>query len=458
MISLICSFAVLVLGYIFYGRLVSKLFEPDDRITPAFAKDWKAFLVQLLNIAGTGTIFGALMGACFGPVVFLWIVFGAILGGGVHDFMSGMISERHDGASIAELTGIYLGPTVKWIMRIFSVLLLLLTGTVLVTSPAALLSTLTPNFLNTTGWLIVILIYYVLATLLPIDKIIGRLYPVFGAVLILMAVSILVGIFGGGYSIPEISFENLHPEGLPVWPYMFVTVACGAISGFHSTQAPLIAKCITSEKVGRKVFYGAMLSESIIALVWAAAGVAFYGATGGLFEALSEHGQLAHGMLGGFGEILAIVGVVACPITSGDTAFRSARLILAEIFHMDQKKLKNRLIITLPLLGLGALLTQLDFNVLWRYFSWSNQTLAMIALWLATMYLIKTKEHKIYSLITAVPAAFMSAVSMTYILMAKEGFGISQEIAYPIGVAFALLHFICYMLLEHKKQKESQMI
>ena len=474
MISLICSFAVLVLGYIFYGRLVSKLFEPDDRITPAFAKEdgvdyvpmktWQAFLVQLLNIAGTGPIFGALMGACFGPVVFLWIVFGAILGGGVHDFMSGMISERHDGASIAELTGIYLGPAVKWIMRIFSVLLLLLTGTVFVTSPAALLSTLTPNFLNTTGWLIVILIYYVLATLLPIDKIIGRLYPVFGAVLILMAVSILVGIFGGGYSIPEISFENLHPEGLPVWPYMFVTVACGAISGFHSTQAPLIAKCITSEKVGRKVFYGAMLSESIIALVWAAAGVAFYGATGGLFEALSDQGQsgvvydIAHGMLGGFGGILAIVGVVACPITSGDTAFRSARLILAEIFHMDQKKLKNRLIITLPLLGLGALLTQLDFNVLWRYFSWSNQTLAMIALWLATMYLIKTKEHKIYSLITAVPAAFMSAVSMTYILMAKEGFGISQEIAYPIGIGFALLHFICYMLLEHKKQKEGLII
>ena len=295
MISLLVSFVVLIAGYLLYGRVTEKIFSPDDRETPAVAvndgvdcvpmKTWKAFLVQLLNIAGTGPIFGALMGACFGPVVFLWIVFGAILGGGVHDFMSGMISERHDGASIAELTGIYLGPAVKWIMRIFSVLLLLLTGTVFVTSPAALLSTLTPNFLNTTGWLIVILIYYVLATLLPIDKIIGRLYPVFGAVLILMAVSILVGIFGGGYSIPEISFENLHPEGLPVWPYMFVTVACGAISGFHSTQAPLIAKCITSEKVGRKVFYGAMLSESIIALVWAAAGVAFYGATGGLLSA-----------------------------------------------------------------------------------------------------------------------------------------------------------------------------
>ena len=471
MISLICSFTVLLLGYFLYGRLAAKVIEPDDRITPAFAKEdgvdfvpmktWKAYLVQLLNIAGTGPIFGALMGACFGPVVFLWIVFGAILGGGIHDFMIGMISERHDGASIAELSGIYMGKTVKWIMRIFSVLLLLLTGTVFVTSPAALLSTLTPNFMNTTAWIIVILFYYVLATLLPIDKIIGRLYPVFAVVLILMAVGILGGVIFGGYTVPEINFENLHPDGLPVWPYMFVTVACGAISGFHATQSPLVAKCITSEKVGRKVFYGAMLSESIIALVWAAGGVAFYGATGGLFEALSEHGQssvvydISHGMLGTAGGILAIVGVVACPITSGDTAFRSARLILAEIFHMDQQKLKNRLIITLPLLGLGALLTQLDFNVLWRYFSWSNQTLAMAALWLATVYLLRTREHKIASLITAVPATFMTAVSLTYIMMAKEGFGIDQDIAYPVGIIFALLHFIGYMLLEHKLQKES---
>ena len=470
MISLLCSFAVLLLGYFVYGRFVARMIEPDDRITPAYTKEdgvdfvpmktWKAFLVQLLNIAGTGPIFGALMGACFGPVVFLWIVLGAILGGGVHDFMVGMISERHDGASIAELSGIYLGKVVKWLMRIFSVLLLLLTGTVFVTSPAALLSKLTPDAMNTTVWIIVILIYYVLATLLPIDKIIGRLYPVFGVVLILMAAGILGGIVFGGYTVPEISFSNLHPEGLPVWPYMFVTVACGAISGFHATQSPLIAKCITSEKVGRKVFYGAMLSESVIALVWAAGGVAFYGVTGGLFEALSEHGQsgvvydISHGMLGTVGGILAIVGVVACPITSGDTAFRSARLILAEIFHIDQKKLKNRLIITLPLLGLGALLTQLDFNVLWRYFSWSNQTLAMVALWLATVYLLRTRKHKLTSLVTALPATYMTAVSMTYILMAKEGFGISQDIAYPIGITFALLHFIGYMLMEHKLGKK----
>ena len=472
MISLVCSFAVLVLGYIFYGRFVSKMIEPDDRITPAYTREdgvdfvpmktWKAFLIQLLNIAGTGPIFGALMGACFGPVVFLWIIFGAILGGGVHDFMIGMISERHDGASIAELSGIYLGKVVKWIMRIFSVLLLLLTGTVFVTSPAALLSKLTPNFMNTTVWIIVILLYYVLATLLPIDKIIGRLYPVFGIVLILMAAGILGGIIFGGYTVPEITFENQHPEGLPVWPFMFVTVACGAISGFHATQSPLVAKCIMSEKVGRKVFYGAMLSESIIALVWAAGGVAFYGVTGELFEALSEHGQsgvvydISHGMLGSAGGILAIVGVVACPITSGDTAFRSARLILAEMFHLDQKKLKNRLIITLPLLGLGALLTQLDFNVLWRYFSWSNQTLAMAALWLATVYMLRTRKHKLSSLVTAIPATYMTAVSLTYILMAKEGFGISEDIAYPIGITFALLHFIGYILMEHKLEKESE--
>lgn len=463
MISLICSFTILILGYIFYGRFVAKVFEPDDRITPAFAKEdgvdfvpmktWKAFLVQLLNIAGTGPIFGALMGACFGPVVFLWIIFGAILGGGVHDFMSGMISERHDGASIAELSGIYLGPVLKWIMRAFSVLLLLLTGTVFVTSPAALLAKLTPDFMNAKVWIVIILLYYVLATLLPIDKIIGRLYPVFGVVLITMAAGILFGIVYGGYTVPEISLSNLHPKGLPVWPYMFVTVACGAISGFHATQSPLVAKCITSEKVGRKIFYGAMLSESVIALVWAAGGVAFYGVTGGLFEAISAHGQsgvvydISKGMLGTVGGILAIVGVVACPVTSGDTAFRSARLILAEVVHLDQKKLKNRLIITLPLLGLGALLTQLDFNVLWRYFSWSNQTLAMITLWVATVYLIKTTEHKFFSLVTAMPAAFMSAVSLTYILMAGEGFGIRKEIAYPAGCIFAVLQFVFYLLM-----------
>ena len=468
MVSLILSFAVLIAGYLVYGRVVEKAFGPDDRTTPAFAKQdgvdfipmptWKAFLVQLLNIAGTGPIFGALMGACFGPVVFLWIIFGSVLGGAVHDYMSGMISERHDGASIAELSGIYLGPVAKWGMRLFSILLLVLTGTVFVNSPAALLSKLTPDTLNVTFWIVVILIYYMLATLLPIDKIIGRLYPVFGAVLIVMALGILGGVIFGGYQVPELTLQDLHPNGLPVWPYMFVTVACGAISGFHATQSPMVAKCLTSEKLGRRVFYGAMLSESVIALVWAAGGVAFYGATGGLQSALTAAGQsgvvydISTGMLGPVGGILAIIGVVACPITSGDTAFRSARLILAEITGLDQKKIRNRLIITIPLLAIGAVLTQLDFNVLWRYFSWSNQTLAMIALWVATAYLLKTHKNKLSSLITALPATFMSAVSMTYILMANEGFRLSAQVGYPVGVAFAAALFIVYLFAYRKKQ------
>ena len=467
--SLLLSFVVLILGYLTYGKVVEKVFGPDERVTPAYKlndgvdfvplKTWKAFLVQLLNIAGTGPHFGALMGACFGPVVFLWIIFGSILGGAVHDYMVGMISERNDGKSIAELSGIYFGKIAKWGMRAFSVLLLLLTGTVFVNSPAALIARLTPDFLNETFWIVVILLYYVLATLLPIDKIIGKLYPIFGVVLIAMAVGIFVGIIAGGYTVPEISFTNLHPEDLPIWPYMFVTVACGAISGFHATQSPMVSKCISSEKEGRKVFYGAMLAESVIALMWAAGGVAFYGATKELNNALNTLGQsgvvydISTGMLGGVGGILAIVGVIACPITSGDTAFRSARLILSEMTGLEQRYIKNRLIITLPLLAIGALLTQLDFNVLWRYFSWSNQTLAMVSLWVATAYLIKESKNIYFSLMTALPASFMSAVSLTYILMAKEGFSMDKHIAYPAGIIFAFLLFFIYLYKLLKKKR-----
>ena len=463
MISFLIALVVLVVGYLTYGKVVEKAFGPDDRKTPAVAindgvdcmpiKTWKALLIQLLNIAGTGPIFGALMGACFGPVVFLWIVFGSILGGAVHDYMSGMISERHEGASIAELSGIYLGRGAKYGMRLFSVVLLLLTGTVFVTSPAALLASITPEKLDVTFWTGIILVYYLAATLLPIDKIIGKLYPVFGVILIVMAVSIAGGIiFLPQYTIPEISLADLHPSRLPVWPFMFVTVACGAISGFHATQSPMMAKCITTEKDGRKVFYGAMIIESVIALVWAAAGVAFYGGTDMLYDALSGLGQsgtvyeISRQMLGKVGGILAIIGVVVCPITSGDTAFRSARLILAEWTHLEQKKSRNRLIITFPLLALGAVLTQLDFNVLWRYFSWSNQTLAMISLWVATFYLLKYNHGRWYvSLITALPASFMSAVSATYIIMAPEGFRQSASLGYPVGIAVAVSLFCLYL-------------
>ena len=469
MISLFISFGVLIIGYIVYSRIAEKVFAPDDRQTPAIAyndgvdcvpmKTWKAFLVQLLNIAGTGPIFGALMGAVFGPVVFLWIVFGSILGGAVHDYMSGMISSRHKGASIAELSGTYLGNAAKWIMRVFSVVLLVLCGTVFVTSPADLLDNLTPDWMNGTFWAVIILAYYLLATLLPIDKLIGRLYPVFGVLLIIMAAAVIGGIIfsGGEYTIPELSLQNLYPDGTPVWPYMFITVACGAVSGFHATQSPMIAKCIKSEKDGRKVFYGAMISESVIALVWAAAGVSFYGTTQLLEEALL-HGpsnvvyEISTGVLGVFGGVLAVAGVIICPITSGDTAFRSARLILAETFRLDQKKIKNRLLLTIPLLLTGGALTVFamvnanGFQIIWRYFSWSNQTLAMIALWVSTSYLLKKGKYRFGSLITALPATFMTAVAVTYILMAKEGFRLAQTVSYIIGIAAAVSFFAVYLV------------
>lgn len=454
MMTLIGSILLLIAGYCLYGRLVEGIFHPDERPTPATAhpdgvdyipmKTWRVFLIQLLNIAGTGPIFGALLGAVFGPVVFLWIVLGAIFAGAVHDYMSGMISVRMDGASVSEIVGAYLGKTARQIMRVFSVILLVLVGAVFTTSPAALLARLTPPWMDTTFWVVVILVYYLLATLLPIDKVIGKFYPIFGAVLMIMVVGILVGLAAGGYQLPELSLANQHPDGQPVWPFMFITVACGAISGFHATQSPMMARCIQSEREGRRVFYGAMIAESVIALVWAAAGVAFYGATGGLQTALSELGQsgvvydISVSLLGAFGGALAIVGVVVCPISSGDTAFRSARLTLADWFQIDQANLPKRLAVTIPLLVVGAALTQLNFDIIWRYFSWSNQTLAMITLWAAAMYLVRHGRSRWHSALCAAPAAFMSGVSCTYILMAEEGFRLSLTIAYPVGIAFAL--------------------
>ena len=460
MITFLCALVLLFVGYWLYGRLAEKVFRPDDRPTPAIAhpdgvdyvpmKTWRVFLIQLLNIAGTGPIFGALMGAVFGPVVFLWIVFGSILGGAVHDYMSGMISVRMNGASVSEMVGKFLGRTAKQVMRVFSVVLLVLVGAVFTTSPAALIARLTPSWMNTTFWVVVILVYYLLATLLPIDKLIGKLYPIFGGVLIMMAVGIIGGLLAGGYHLPEISFVNQHPNGQPVWPFMFITVACGAVSGFHATQSPMMARCLKREQDGRRVFYGAMIAESVIALVWAAAGVAFYGATGGLQQALADLGQsgvvydISVTLLEVFGGALAVIGVVICPVSSGDTAFRSARLTIADWLHIDQSKLTKRLAITLPLLGVGALLTQLDFDVIWRYFSWSNQTLAMITLWASAIYLAQNAEKWWYSVLCAVPAAFMSGVSCTYILMAEEGLRLSQSIAYPIGLVFALACTVLY--------------
>ena len=415
MISLLISFGVLIVGYAVYGRVVEKVFSPDDRETPAVA---------------------------------------------IHDYMAGMISSRHGGASITELSGVYLGKGAMWLMRAFSVILLVLCGTVFVTSPAALLDRLTPGWMNGTFWAVVILIYYLAATLLPIDKLISKLYPVFGVLLMGMAAAVIGGVLfsGGRFTIPEFSLRNLHPKGTPVWPYMFITVACGAISGFHATQSPMIAKCIESERVGRKVFYGAMISEAVIALVWAAAGVAFYGTTQLLSDVLKSGAsnvvyEISTGVLGVFGGILAVAGVVVCPITSGDTAFRSARLILAETLGLDQKSIKNRLLTTVPLLLVGGLLTWFaivndnGFQIVWRYFSWSNQTLAMIALWVATAYLVRRGRRPWDSLLTALPAAFMSAVSVTYILTASEGFRLGIRLSCILGAAVALGLFVMYLVL-----------
>ncbi|MEG0720868.1 MAG: carbon starvation protein A, partial [Lachnospiraceae bacterium] len=466
MITFFIALALLVIGYFTYGKIMERVFRPDSRPTPAVSMadgvdyvempTWKVFLIQLLNIAGTGPIFGALMGAVFGPVVFLWIVFGCILGGAVHDYCNGMISVRMGGASLSEIVGKYLGNGMKQVMRVFSVILLVLVGAVFVTSPATLIAMLTPEALNVPFWVVVILIYYLLATLLPIDKLIGRIYPLFGVILILMVVGVAGGILVGGYHIPELTLQNLHPDGKPVWPFMFITVACGAVSGFHATQSPMMARCMKKESDGRKVFYGAMITEGIIALIWAAAGMAFYDSTGGLQAALSSLGQsgvvydISTTLLGAAGGVLAVVGVVVCPITSGDTAFRSARLTLADWFHIDQNKIGKRMLLTLPLLVIGALLTQIDFNIIWRYFSWSNQTLAMIALWAAAVYL-RQNCGKVSSLMAALPATFMSAVCSTYILMADEGLKLAGSIAYTIGTLFALLCVGIFFLRCYRK-------
>lgn len=389
MTAFLVALLALIGGYFIYGKIVDNLFGPTDKPTPAMVHNdgvdyiplptWKVFMIQLLNIAGLGPIFGALGGAIWGPSVYLWIVFGTIFAGGVHDYLSGMISLREDGKSISEVVGNHMGKTMLTIMRVFSVVLLVLVGTVFMTGPAGLLAKLTS--VAVTYVLPCVLIYYFLATLLPIDTIIARFYPLFGACLIIMALGIMAGmLFGvGGHTMPEMSLSNLHPLGaekMPIWPLMFITVACGAISGFHSTQSPIMARCLKDERLGRPVFYGAMVSEGIIALIWAAAGVTFYDGTGGLAAAMKVGGagsvvyDICVGFMGnGIGAVLAMLGVVACPITSGDTAFRSARLTLADWFKVDQSKATKRLMFAIPLLAIGGILSQMDFNIIWRYFS-----------------------------------------------------------------------------------------
>ena len=470
MITFALCITALIFGFIYYSKFTEKMFEPDDRETPAVLyndgadfvpmKGWKIFLIQLLNIAGLGPIFGALNGALFGPVVYVWIVIGTIFAGGVHDYMSGMISMRNKGASVAELTGKYLGNVMLQVMRVFSVVLLVMIGVVFSRGPAGLLGMLTPAEGDETIWLYIIVAYYFVATFLPIDKIIGKAYPIFGIALLVMAVGVgCVIFFSPSYKMPEFwnGMANTHPQGIPVWPFLFITVACGAISGFHSTQSPLMARCCTSERQGRRIFYGAMFAEGIIAMVWASAGMSFYEDAQALLAAGAGVNAVVYEIcrttLGKVGSVLAILGVIACPITSGDTAYRSARLTIADWVKLDQKPIGNRLIISIPLLAVGVLICQVDYSVVWRYFSWSNQTLAMIMLWAAASYLNMNGKKMI---ICVVPATFMTAVTMTYFMVAPECMGIlwnklgvGMDRYYPIaiivGIAFALLSLVVFL-------------
>ena len=483
MISFLLCLAILVGGYFVYGKIVDNTFGPDDRETPAVRindgvdyvvmPQWKLFLVQLLNIAGLGPIFGAMQGALWGPVVFLWITFGTIFAGGVHDYFSGMMSERNDGASIAEITGKYLGPVMQNVMRVFSVVLLIMVGTVFAVGPAGLIVELCSQsgasgvMTSLLFWLVIILTYYFIATFISIDAVIGKIYPVFGICLIIMAIGVIFGIFTNpAYTIPEIwdHFGSMHPSGTPIWSFMFITVACGAISGFHSTQSPLMARCMKSEKQGHFVFYGAMVCEGVIALIWAAAGCSLYEVTDGLNTGLAQ--ALAMGQskaiydvcsktMGGVGIALAMIGVVVCPITSGDTAFRSARLTLSDWFHIDQGNWKNRMLLSVPVLGVGALLTQWgDFATLWKYFSWSNQTLAMMVLWAGAVYLHRNGFPPIACMMAALPATFMSAVSITYFIQAPECLNMSTSIAYPVGIIVAVVFFGIFIVREWMGHKD----
>ena len=458
MITFIVAIIALFLGYFFYGAFIEKVFGIDNnRPTPAYTMQngvdyipmplWKIFLIQFLNIAGTGPIFGAIGGILFGPAAYLWIVLGCIFGGAVHDFMSGMISLRKDGASLPEIIGSELGTGVRQIMRVFSLLLMVMVGAVFVTTPAGLLESLTPTdgfWGSTQFWSIAIFIYYILATLLPIDALIGRIYPLFGAALLFMAVGVFSGIFLNEGNMPEITeaFQSHHPKGLPIFPFLFISIACGAISGFHATQSPMMARCIKKEKYGRFAFYGAMIAEGFIALIWAAAAIKYAnGSTENLAQTMNNNPAnivnfICNDWMGRLGAILAVLGVVAAPITSGDTAFRSARLITADFLHFPQDKIWKRMIISLPLFAISGALMMINFDVLWRYFGWFNQTLSIFTLWAITVYLYKNRKCFYVSL---VPAIFMTAVCSTYILMAPEGLGLSATLGYTIGAAFTMI-------------------
>ena len=486
MITFFISFVALVLGYLLYGKFVSKVFAPDDRKTPAVVindgidyvpmPNWKIFMIQFLNIAGTGPIFGAIMGAKFGPAAYPWIILGCIFAGATHDFFSGMLSMRNNGADLPALIGKYLGKTPRNVMLVFCVVLLIMVGTVFVYSPAEILGHISGGSLL---WIIVIFAYYVVATMLPIDKIIGKIYPIFSFSLLFMAVALIVMLLIKMPVLPELwdGLGNMAKEQDPsftdnIFPCLFITIACGAISGFHATQSPLMARCLKSEKMGRPIFYGSMITEGLVALVWATVAMWFFydSPTPGYEQLAAAKGfhtsapmvvtTVCQDWLGMLGGVLAILGVVAAPITSGDTAFRSARLIVASALKLNQKPKMNRLYVCLPIFVVSIALLSWQssnpdgFNVIWQYFGWSNQTLSVFTLWAITVYLVR--KNKPY-VITLLPALFMTGVCSTYLFISKQAFGLQEDLAYYLGiltVIIAMVWFVVWIRKYGEKARE----
>ena len=471
MISFVLSIVLLLLGYFLYSKLIAKIFGVDaSRATPAYTKQdgidyipmkpWRIFLIQFLNIAGLGPIFGAIMGAQYGSASFLWIVFGSIFAGAVHDYLAGMISLRNGGISLPEIHGKYLGNGVKQFMRAFMIFLMILVGVVFVVSPADILATKF-EVISKSWWLVIIFVYYFIATLLPVDKLIGKVYPLFGIALVTMALGLLGVLIFGDYSIPSMTLENLHVNkaNLPLVPTLFITIACGAISGFHATQSPLMARCVNNERECRFVFYGSMISESVIALIWAAVAMAFFYKDGGVSAVMAGHtpawavNEISSTTLGLVGGILAVLGVVAAPITSGDTAFRSARLIIADVFHIEQRTKWKRLIICVPIFACGVALTFVNFDVVWRYFAWSNQALASVVLWCIVAYLYKEKRNYWVALI---PAIFMTYICSSFVFVSNQFVGMgAQTRAYVLGgvATVAISGYMIYTLVRNRKNE-----
>ncbi|BCC28939.1 carbon starvation CstA family protein [Bacillus cereus] len=468
MITFLVSIIVLIIGYFTYGKFIEKIFGVNyKRKTPAYVNqdgvDYvpmdrrKNSMIQLLNIAGTGPIFGPILGALYGPVAFVWIVIGAIFAGAVHDYLTGMISIRNKGAHIPELAGKFLGNAMRHIVNVFSLLLLVLVGTVFITTPASLLDIVLQGTVPIIIILSVIFVYYILSTILPIDKIIGKIYPVLGALLLISAIGIGGMMIIKGSPIPELTFENMHPDNAPIFPLLMLTITCGALSGFHATQSPIISRTLQTEKHGRYVFFGMMIAEAIIAMIWAAAAMSIF-SYGELNELIKSGtpaavvSEISKTMLGAVGGTIAVIGVIVLPITSGDTAFRAARSIIADYFNFKQTKLKNRLIIAIPLFVIAYGLTKIDFTLLWRYFSWANQSTAAIALWIGTMYLfIKGKAY----VVSLIPAIFMTLMTVIYILNAKIGFNIPLNTSYMVGAVITVILTAVFFVKAVKNKNEN---